>query len=333
MSEDKKVHRLEPGKTPKTFESSKHSPIQPTQPEKVVFQKLEIEEENFENQWDEGSVESTKERGITWVPILVGVFGVLLVGSLCWGLGLLSSSPESEDTLVLKASKKQLSMVELFEKRKEAVRRYALAETVEERAQFVRDGQRLYPLMKEHYERFPMKEVWDVKVKGEHPKQVGETMFWNMHVDLNGKRVTMIVENLESGEAKVDWEVDAPHQPDEFSAFLQTKPSDPKTFRALIRGAQKNGFHGFEFDDYNKYRCFLVSIPNYDDYVWAYTEIGTQLDQLWVNFVTDGRRRDFDKTRDRAVILQLRFPQDAQSKRCVHLGELVTPGWIAKQAE
>lgn len=89
---------------------------------------------------------------------------------------------------------------------------------------------------------------------------------------------------------------------------------------------QLDGFHGFEFAGFNKFRCFKVIFPLSEDYLWAYTEVGSEMDQQMVSLVTAEGRRKLNNKKVFPVMLELRYPENSQSQRCVYLEKLVQAG-------
>lgn len=324
MSEGKKVHRLEPKKVEKKVDS--HEPNLGKRGQvNVPFQKFEVEEQNVEEEWA-ASEAPDLTGGSRWLRVGAGVLIVFFVSCIVWSVSTMFRG--EEEVAVVAPVEKEYSFEELFSLRKKAVVSYFSAKTVEEKANYVRDADRVLPLMEEYYSQFPLKPASVVKVRGENPKVFKDTTLWMMHVDVNHRRVGVVVETLKDGSAKVLWELEAVHQPSDFDAFKALRKSDDHTFRVKISGAQLNGFHGFEFADYNKYRCFRIEIPKRDEYLWAYTEIGSPLDQKWYYFVTSGGRVDFDSSKSKSAIVTLRYPENSQSDRCVYLGELIQSGWL-----
>ena len=325
MSEGKKIHRLEPKKAEGRFDDAS-SGEEKRNLENVPFQKFEIQEENLEEEWAASEMKSATEGG-RWLRI--GLCCVVFFFLSCAVWSVLTIFRDSEEVAVSpEVAEKEYGFEELFTLRKQTVADYFNAGTVAERAKYVRDAERVQPLMEEYYSKFPLEKAKSVLVRGENPKVHNDKTLWMMHVDVNHKRVGVVVETMKDGAAKVLWELEAVYQPSDFDAFKSSRKSEEHTFRAKISGAQLNGFHGFEFADYNKYRCFRVEIPKRDEYLWAYTEIGSPLDKQWYYFVTSGGRSAFENSKSKSVMLKLRFPENSQSDRCVHLGELLQSGWL-----
>ena len=62
--------------------------------------------------------------------------------------------------------------------------------------------------------------------------------------------------------------------------------------------------------------------------MWAYTEVGSTLDQQLLSLITLGGRRPLDTKKRVRAMLRLRYPEGSQSASCVFIDELVQAGWL-----
>ncbi|MFC5050391.1 hypothetical protein ACFPK9_07185 [Rubritalea spongiae] len=331
----KVVHRLEPKKRPvvstsiddaeKLEELSQVAPSVNTQ----FFGDGPQYVEDVETDWD--GVEIEKSEGRKWLIISVCAFSFFFVGCMLWGF-FLSKNPQSEESAGMKSEEVvvELSYEEKSASRKEAVERYLSASSVDEKAQYVRDAERVKPLMEEYYREHPLQAETLSEDYLEEPMMGKDQVLWRVRTReaKAGQAPYLILETSDAGESLVDWEADVVHQPSDWERFIAVRSTQPHTFRVFLQVAQLSGFHGYEFADYTKYRCFKVTIPGRDDYLWAYSEVGSKLDAKMLYMVTAGGRRNIHSAKKVHAILQLRFPENSQSDMCVAIEDLVQAGWL-----
>ena len=86
-------------------------------------------------------------------------------------------------------------------------KRYLGAETVEEKASYVRQGERVLPLMQEFYQRRLLKPVRLESIKQYRERTVGGYSFFLLEVALIGENLTkfLFVEDCVDGQPRFDW--------------------------------------------------------------------------------------------------------------------------------
>ena len=329
----KVVHRIDPKQQPmnlpNTQDSHKHEELSnlPKTVNAQYFQQQVSEENHVENEWGQEVSEVQGGRRKLFAGVLV--LAVFFLGCAVWALVLMNSGEKSTLTESEPAST-GLSFDEKLEIRNTTIAEYLAAATLKEKARYVRDPERVLPLMTEYYKTFPLVPEQIRERLVESPVMGKEGILWRVRArdkDIHGS-IYLLVETQEDGTSLVDWETDVVYQPSSWSAFKATKSTDAHVFRARVQTAQLDGFHGFEFSEYNKFRCFKVTLPGSDDYLWAYTEIGSKEDAKMVNLITSGGRRNINAKHVALVVLELRYPENGQSARCVHLSRLVQAGWL-----
>lgn len=279
----------------------------------------------MEDDWEQATP-LISSKGSKWLLGGLGALSVFFVICSIWAAVLLSNAGDTEESGL--ASARPEVRKDAFERRQEAVQKYLTATTVEQKAAYVRSRERVEPLMRNHYSKFPLEAAAEVNVSGEAPVVVEDQTMWQVYVEVDAKKEGLLVEMMDDGSVKVDWELEVVYQPTDLDQFRNQRSTQPSVFRVLIQGAQLEGFHGYSFSNYNKFRCYKVTIPKRDEYLWAYTEIGSDLDKQWFNFITSGTGEGFDRAEPKAVMLELYYPENSQSARCVHLGMLLKSGWM-----
>jgi hypothetical protein len=216
------------------------------------------------------------------------------------------------------------------EMRNQTIAKYLAARTVSEKVLHVRDAERVRPLMEEYYKKHQIVAEEVLENLDESPVMGKENVMWRVRArdkDTHGS-LYLLVETDDFGVSHVDWEVDVVHQPSDWNGFKDQRSAEAHTFRALVQIAQLDGFHGFEFAEYNKFRCFKITLKGSEDYLWGYTEVGSEEDTKMVSLITAGGRRSLNNKRIVPVMLELRYPENSQSGRCVHISQLIQAGWL-----
>ena len=327
------MHRIEPKRQPivlsNTSDSQKHEELShlPKTVNAQYFQQQVSNEDYVEHEWGQEASEVQNGRRNLLAGVLV--LAAFFLGCVVWALVLVNGG-EKMVLIEPAPASTGLSFDEKVEIRNTTIAAYLAAVTVKEKALYVRDPDRVLPLMEEYYKKLPIvseqirSSVVESSVMGKNG------VLWRVKArdkDTYGS-IYLLVETQKDGTSRVDWETDVVYQPSSWSSFKSTKSTEGHVFRAMVQTAQLDGFHGFEFSEYNKFRCFKVTLPGSDDYLWAYTEIGSKEDAKMLSLITSGGRRNINTNRAIPVMLELRYPERGQSARCVHLSRLIQAGWL-----
>ncbi|MFT5883525.1 MAG: hypothetical protein ACI9FG_002042 [Crocinitomicaceae bacterium] len=332
-SEKKVGHRIEPKQQPidlpNTSDSQKHDEFSnlPKTVNAQYFKPQVANHDQVESGWGQEAAEVQNGRRNLLVGLLV--LAAFFSGCVVWALVLVNSAEEVVEASTAPVST-ALSFDEKLELRNATVAAYLSAGTLQEKALYVRSPRRVLPLMDAYYKKFPLESELVNETIVESPVMGKEGVLWRVSAREKNSQGSqyLLVETQEDGTSQVDWETDVVYQPSDWKAFKALKSTEVHTFRAQVQIAQLDGFHGFEFSEYNKFRCFKVTLPGSDDYLWAYTEIGSEEDVKMVSLITSGGRRNINTKRVTLVMLELRYPENGQSSRCVHLSRLVQAGWL-----
>ncbi len=249
--------------------------------------------------------------------ILLGVLVLAFVSGAVWSLVKIRSNAGQSEVVAMTGTQEMRSELRL---REEAVERYLSSESVEERALYVRDVGRVLPLMREYYQLRPViPEVLSNRFVFYKAESLGEKM-WLAKIDGRGY---LYIEKQDNGEYLVDWEADVAYQVNDWGRFIANKTSQAVEFRVNVEYAQLNGVHAFEFSKYNTYRCFRITVPGEEQYLWGYTKIGTATDRSLISYCSLAKGKEVSMP----VILDLRYPENSISARYVHIDRLVMRGW------
>lgn len=208
---------------------------------------------------------------------------------------------------------------EHFEKIETALAGFLGAESIEERAEFVRHPSRVIPLMEDYYAReefrtFEFQELLTMN-------SVSLDMLSFMAVVAETKGGTdppVLLEDTPNG-ILVDWESFICYQPISPEEFAAKRPSEPISMR--VYGTVDN-FYVYQFSDETKYGCVRLEFRDSDVVLFGYVERGSVVEQKF-NQIMGGERRSIQQP----FILRLRFPEDCPEERCVLIEDIESALW------
>jgi hypothetical protein len=139
---------------------------------------------------------------------------------------------------------------------------------------------------------------------------------------------------------RLDWESFVGFSGKGMGAFRATRCTQPTVFRVL---ALSDDYYNFEFADSKKYLCLRLYSPGGDDYLHGYcardsAEGKKLVEILGDNFNPQSAVASRNALRAQAsghlpVTVNLAFPENAQSDRCVKIEKLVSAWWLALDVE
>lgn len=201
---------------------------------------------------------------------------------------------------------------------------YYGAENIEQKLPYVRQVERVKPLMTHYYEDKPVVSgEFDQFVKYRATDLDG-VPFVHARVRLKSGVINeVLLEQMSDGSFRLDWESDINYQPMPWKDFIAQRPSETMAMRVLVK---RDDFYVFEFRDKLKYDCYHLSVPNSDEYIFGYVDKGSETSIHLRQFFMRARKVAGDKAEP--MILLLRFPQEGASKRCVYIDRLMAPRWV-----
>jgi len=194
------------------------------------------------------------------------------------------------------------------------------AETVSERAQFVRQPERVVPIMEQFYGGESLRPISHRPFAQDTKIGVIDSMLMLSVVLPDYSAHSLALERLESGEFRVDWESfvglsevpwghlagDSP----KFSVFVRAKvlPSDYFNY-------------GFEEEEWS---CWQLEDATGEHRLFGYLPVGSDLDQLLKDHLEDRKKPS-------RMMMRVRFPDGpAQSHNQLEITEIIGRGWVLK---
>ncbi len=212
-----------------------------------------------------------------------------------------------------------------FTEIEETLTHFFTADTLETQLLWVRDPERVRPLMEKYYENHPVKLVSgfrQLKIKSPTPTETAALHMVDVVLEPSQWQRRLVVEQEESG-YKVDWEVAVGYQEQSWASFQETQPTTPKAFRAILLEGQ---YYNYQFSDRSQYLCWEIVHPQEPDLLlYGYTSMDSPLTDFLMRETTikaSGRRRG------PSVIVNLAYPENPQDSSQVLITDLVQKGWV-----
>lgn len=199
------------------------------------------------------------------------------------------------------------------------VNKYLYVTKWENRLQYIRNSDKVKPLMAEFYKDFkPLKQKDILSVK-----KINENGDWTtVLVEFANHQTHPYFIQKKDSEYKIDWESSVPYQPMSIEEFKATHPTQPVKFRLVV---QLDDYYNFEFDDLrDKYWSIQLYVVNFDD------PMGRTLTGLngFIDKNSEDGKKLFDLVKDgkeHAVVMEIMYPEGSDpDNNCVLISSLVS---------
>ncbi|MEJ6578801.1 MAG: hypothetical protein QNL33_10680 [Akkermansiaceae bacterium] len=202
------------------------------------------------------------------------------------------------------------------------------AETVTERLKYVRDGERVLPLMKKHYggekiepEGFKSFEPNAATYRASLMTAKVETGDYSTLI-IAVERVVVEVIGEDEVVYKVDWESWVGFCEMSVEDMRRAQPTEPVLLRALV---SSDSYYNFSFNDDEKWDSYRLLFRNSDETLSGYVKVGSEASKQ----LADLRRANERIT----YTLKVVYPTDGRSKSQVKIVEVVQRGWVIEMWE
>jgi len=295
-------------------------------------QEIKAESYDPEKVWSQ-EIQEEKSKSFPFGLVVLIIAG--LAGLLFWiaNYDLIGAKPDEEATKTVVQKKGQgavpLTHEEELQRKEEALqhftameellRAFLKADSVEQRAQYVRDPQRVRPLMEDYYARNEFRCYEYQGVSEYHVVSVDHFPFIALKVDLLNEEPLPILIDDGPGGMKVDWESMVCYQPIEAELFIKQKVTDPTHFRVHV---QRDMFYAYEFSDESQYACFKLTFRDSDQTLFGYVEKDTKLYKEFLKLFPEGNR-----ALKNSLILSLAFDPGSRAPKSVRIHEILSHLW------
>lgn len=200
-----------------------------------------------------------------------------------------------------------------------SLRGYFEAASLDQRLAFVRDSQRVRPLMENYYRRHPYTPVewknlgWILPVEEE-----GYRFGYAQAVFANAEPVSLIIEELVDGTFRVDWESSVRYGEIDWLEFLKTQPSAPTLFRVIASKPQNIPPEAAPMGS----ELLEIKHPDDNDVVYAYFDRKDPKFQPLLQQLQTGNWKEVPLT------IRLCFPGPPGSGKNARIADVEGKGWL-----
>ena len=265
-------------------------------------------------------------------PIPWGWFaliGLAITGALVWSLTCVQKADVQADelratttTTLLDSEKADAQAGLVIDRIDSSIRNFFNATTVDALAPLVRHRERVTPLMRRYYANQPVFTSRLKTIQLFRPLTLNHSAnFWMISVTLtNGQAHDLIVEVMDSGETRIDWETLVCFQPMPWDDFATQRPTGTSLdFRVYV---ERDNFYSHEFANSDRWTCFRLTVPNSSETLFGYAPADSEL-ALNLN-----RQIDANDKHKTILILRLTIPELLRSHRGVIIEKLLSNHWI-----
>lgn len=278
----------------------------------------------LEQEW--GS-EAARQRHIPWGWF--ALIGLALAGAVVWSLTRVQEGDVqakqvrvNSDAALQEDAKEVEEAGALVEGIENATREFFAASDVERLLAWVRQPERVRPLMERHYARQPLVPNRFVRSKILRPLTLDNRgNFWMAGVELkDGTSRNLIIEVFDTGEPRIDWETLVCDQPMLWDDFATQRPEGTSLdFRVYV---ERDNFFSHEFADSSLWICYRLTALGSEETLFGYVRRNDALGQR----IEDALNRN--QSQRASMILRLGIPEGLNSRRGLMIERLLSPRWI-----
>jgi hypothetical protein len=278
----------------------------------------------LEQNWGETS---SRRNPVPWGWF--ALIGVVIAGLVLWSVSHVGKADEKAEQFRAETridqvddKKEDLEAGLLIDRIEAALRKVCSATSVDELAAIIRHPERVTPLMRKYYESHPMSSVGLKSIKSLQPMTIGrQGNFWVATVlQDDGKSRSLILEVLESGQPRVDWETLVCHQPMKWDDFVAKRPAGTSLdFRVYV---EPDSFYSHEFANSDQWMSFRLTALESEETLFGYARTDSPEAAVLKQLIDqNGGRRS-------TLILRLMIPEGLKSRRGVVIEKIVNPRWL-----
>lgn len=271
--------------------------------------------------------QATHHRSIPWGWFVL--LGLFLTGAAVWSLSRIREADVQADQILVATqstladdAKKDLEASQLIDRIEAATRSYFQTTNPETLASLSRQTERVAPLIAQHYEGKPIPVNPLLRTNFLQPLTLdNRANFWMQSVELkNNESRNLIIEILDSGEPKIDWETLVCHQPMKWDTFALERPTGASfDFRVYL---EKDHFFSHEFADSSIWNCFRLTALDSEETLFGYVKTNDPLSEDLLALLNQSSGQKI------AVIVRVNIPEGLQSRRGMVIEKLMCPRWI-----
>jgi hypothetical protein len=277
-----------------------------------------------EDTWGEGAA---RRHPIPWGWfVLIALF---IAAALTWSLIHLKGSEsqaiqirDNTESVLASEAHEEKEARDLVERIDATLKNFFTTVTVESLVNQVRQPERVLPLMRKHYARYPLRANPIVSVRSLQPVTLeNRANFWIASVALtDGKIPNLIIEIDAAGNPLIDWETLVCDQPMPWDEFASERPAGKSMdFRVYV---ERDTFYSHEFADSKRWLCFHLTALGSEESMFGYVLADSADAHTLLEVIQkhgSGRA---------SLILRLGIPERLQSRQGVVIEKVISTRWI-----
>lgn len=152
-------------------------------------------------------------------------------------------------------------------------------------------------------------------------EELGYRLGYAQAIFANGEPVSLIIEETQDGEFRVDWESSVRYGELDWAEFIQTQPTSPKLFRVIASKPQ----HSPPGEAPQDSEVLEIKHPGEDDVIFAWFDPTDPKFKPLLQQLQTGNWKDVPLT------LRLCYPGPAGSGNSARIAEVEGKGWLILQ--
>lgn len=207
-------------------------------------------------------------------------------------------------------------LISLLESR---LKGYITARNITEILPHVRDPEHVKQLMMAHADRYPVRAAEYRKLEVLDTLTLGSHAFWVAGVSTEQGRKMLLLEQMDSGDVRVDWENAVGFQPVLWDDFLQGKHAGAYEMRVRVT---LDDYFAYEYADSERFRCYRLEGYGGNKIGYGYVTKEAKIDhllQMWLNL---------QGGRPISMILTLKRPEGTQAPNACEIVGVNAPRWV-----
>ncbi len=290
----------------------------------ALLETVTINPDFLEEEWGK---DSTGHHNIPWGWFVL--VAMILAGAVLWSLtGVKKADAQAHKIRVTTESvlgndaKADQEAGKLIDRIEATTREFFDSTSIDSAVRFVRQPDRVRPLMERYYAGLLIPNSRHFKTKLLQPITLdNRANFWMTSVELaNHQTRNLIIEIDANGEPRIDWETLVCYQPMNWDSFAIKRPAGSSLdFRVYI---EPDNFFSHEFSDPDQWNCFRLTALDSDETLFGYAKVNEEVSQELLSLL---KQNQGHKT---SIIVRVNIPEGLQSRRGVVIEKLISPRWL-----
>lgn len=279
--------------------------------------------DSVEQPWgtDEGKLAGIPYGWFVLIVVLLAGAGAWSVQQMMRGEERLEGHREEVRERVARDVEKEQAARQFVNAVEAAAAAYLAADTLEEILPWVREPERVGPLIEAEWRVRPKRATKFERMTMFQPQEIGGRTFWVLGIEVAGGGTEMMLAEPEGADgARIDWETHVCHQPMDWERYLAERPAGA-AMEFRVR-AQLDQQFSHEFSDPSRWVCFRLGAKGSEEHVFGYAAAGSEEARVLGELVLAS------PAREARVILRLRIPADCRSPRGAVIERVVSKQWL-----